>query len=76
LTQTELTALQDELAEVARNIARTLLKPGHDPAELAALDRRAKELRARIQDAREREALRATVLRFPGGNGRPPMPQL
>ena len=75
MTHTELTALQDELAEVARSIARLLLKPGHDPAELAELDRRAKTLRARIQDVREREALRATVLRFPG-NGRPPLPEV
>jgi len=75
LTHTELSALQDELAEVARNIARTLLKPGHDPADLAELDRRAKELRARIRAVQEREAMRATVLRFPG-NGRPPMPEL
>jgi len=75
LTQSELTALQDELAEVARGIARLLLKPGHDPAELAELDRRAKDLRARIRAAHEREAMRVTELRFPG-NGRPPMPKL
>ena len=75
MTDKELTALQDELADVARGIARLLLKPGHDPAELAELDRRAKVLRARIRDVQEREAMRATVLRFPG-NGRPPMPEL
>jgi hypothetical protein len=75
LTHKELSALQDELAEVARGIARLLLKPGHDPADLAELDRRARELRARIRGVQEREALRATVLHFPG-NGRPPMPEL
>ncbi|HET7463616.1 MAG TPA: hypothetical protein VFJ82_20345 [Longimicrobium sp.] len=74
MTDTELSALQDELAEVARSIARLLLKPGHDPAELAALDARARKLRARIRAVQEQEALRATVLRFPG-NGRPPMPE-
>jgi hypothetical protein len=36
------------LADVARQIATLLTKPGYEEAELAELDARAKELRERI----------------------------
>lgn len=48
-------ALQEELAEVAREIARHLLQPVRDKAALRASDRRAAGLRRRIAEARSRE---------------------
>ncbi|HET7228735.1 MAG TPA: hypothetical protein VFJ16_01900 [Longimicrobium sp.] len=71
MTQTEVAALQEELAAVARKIARLLLQPGHDPAELAALDAQAAGLRARIREVEARDALRVIEFRFPG-DGRMP----
>jgi len=44
--------LEARLADVARSIARLLTQPRYDPAELAALDGRAEELRRQIVDAR------------------------
>lgn len=43
--------LELELARVARSIARLLLQPRYDEAELAELDVRARELRERIRSA-------------------------
>ena len=56
--------LNVELANVARSIARLLVAPTHDKAELARLDRRAAELRARIREAQlAQEAARPVELR-------------
>ena len=43
--------MEQELAQVARRIARLLLHPRYDEAELAELDARARELRERIRSA-------------------------
>lgn len=43
--------LEQELAHVARRIARLLLHPRYDEAELAELDANARELRERIRNA-------------------------
>jgi hypothetical protein len=43
--------LEQELAQVARRIARLLVQPRYDEAELAELDVRARELRERIRSA-------------------------
>jgi hypothetical protein len=50
-SEEEIPKLQDELARVAKQTARLLLQPRYDEAELAELDARARELRARIQSA-------------------------
>jgi len=47
----DVSELEQELARVARHIARLLLHPRYDEAELAELDVRARELRARIRSA-------------------------
>jgi chromosome segregation ATPase len=49
----ELDALNDELASVAMRIAALLSKERYDEAELAELDARAKDLRARIAALKE-----------------------
>jgi len=41
--------LEQELAQVARRIARLLLQPRYDEAELTELDVHARELRERIR---------------------------
>lgn len=46
--QAVLSGLHEELAEVARKTARLLLDPGHDGADVLALDTRAEALRAQI----------------------------
>ncbi len=48
-----LARLSQELAATARATAMLLVQRGHDPAELAALDLRARELRAAIRQAEE-----------------------
>jgi len=45
----DLARLNQELAATARATAMLLIQPRHDPAELAKLDVRAKELRAAIR---------------------------
>jgi hypothetical protein len=50
-TQASVPAMEDELAHVAKQIARLLLQPRYDEAELAELDVRARELRDRIRRA-------------------------
>lgn len=62
---TELSTLHEELATIARKIARLLILPDPDAAELAGLDKQAKQLRARIREAEERSADREMVL-LPG----------
>jgi hypothetical protein len=47
----DLTRLEDELAAVAREIAKVLTLPPIDTAALAELDRRAGELRQRVRAA-------------------------
>jgi len=47
-----LARLEDELAEVARETARLLVQPEHDPADMLALDIRAAALRRLIAAAR------------------------
>jgi hypothetical protein len=47
----EVARLNQELAATARATAMLLIQPRHDPAELAQLDVRAKELRAAIRQA-------------------------
>jgi hypothetical protein len=49
----DLATLRQELAATARATAMLLIQPRHDPAELAALDTRAKELRAEIRRAED-----------------------
>jgi hypothetical protein len=49
----DLATLRQELAATARATAMLLIQPRHDPAELAALDARAKELRAEIRRAED-----------------------
>lgn len=59
-----MTDLTHELASVAKDIARLLVQPTYDKTELARLDRRAAELRARIREAQAREeAARPVELR-------------
>jgi hypothetical protein len=65
---TELSTLHEELATIARKIARLLILPNPDAAELAALDKEAKQLRARIREAEEQAADREMVL-LPGTHG-------
>lgn len=48
-TDDELEALREELAGVARETARELIKAGTDMARVQQLDRRAAGLRARIR---------------------------
>jgi len=50
-TQASVPAMEDELAHVTKQIARLLLQPRYDEAELAELDVRARELRDRIRRA-------------------------
>lgn len=59
----------EELAEVARRIARLLSQPRYDEAELAELDVRANALRARVRedDARRRELGDCLEMGRPGG---------
>jgi hypothetical protein len=45
----EVRQLREELAGVARETARLLLRPRYDEAELAELDVRARDLRARLR---------------------------
>jgi hypothetical protein len=45
----EVQRLTEELAEVARETARLLLRPRYDEAELAELDVRARDLRTRLR---------------------------
>jgi hypothetical protein len=47
----DVSELEQELARIARCIARLLLHPRYDEAELAELDVRARELRERIGSA-------------------------
>lgn len=78
----DLATLGQELAATARATAMLLIQPRHDPAELAALDARAKELRAAIrrieEEAQQSEpvVLTSRHINFPpppsldGGTGR------
>ncbi|HET7462585.1 MAG TPA: hypothetical protein VFJ82_15130 [Longimicrobium sp.] len=52
MTTGDLARLEDELAGVAREIAKVLTNPPIDDATLAELDRRAGELRQRVSEAR------------------------
>ena len=47
----QIDAMKAELASVALAIARLLSQEDHDAAELAGLDARKKELRAKIKEA-------------------------
>jgi hypothetical protein len=62
----EMAKLHDELAAVARSIARLLIQPKHDAADLAALESQAKQLRLRIRQEEQRAADKELMLRLPG----------
>jgi hypothetical protein len=57
--------LRDELANVARSIARLLLQPRYDEAELAELDVRARDLRQKLARATPRHDEGPPELRLP-----------
>jgi hypothetical protein len=65
----EMTKLHEALAAVAKKIARLLIQPTHDAAELADLEAQARKLRARIRQAEALAAEQEIVLRV-AGNGR------
>lgn len=59
--------LEDQLAAVARSIAKLLTQPRYDEAELAELDIAAQRLRERIREARPQRDFDAHAeLRFGG----------
>lgn len=64
----EVERVAQELASVARETARLLLRPRYDEAELAELDLRARELRGRLRAAtlEERAKSEPPELRNPG----------
>jgi hypothetical protein len=68
--RSEVARLEDELAVTARKIARLLVHPRYDEAELAELEVRAGELRSRIRQAQPPVAEFELALRLPSsGNG-------
>jgi hypothetical protein len=65
----EISRLHEELAAVAKQIARLLIQPTHDPAELKSLESQARQLRLDIRAAEARGVEEEIVLRV-AGNGR------
>lgn len=70
--QASVRALEDELGQVARQVARLLLKPRCDEAELAELDVRARELRDGIRRAAPPRP-EPIEIRLPGRYGGAPL---
>jgi len=65
----EISKLHEELAAVAKQIARLLIQPTHDADELKRLESQARQLRLDIRAAEARGAAREITLRA-AGNGR------
>jgi len=62
--------MEQELAHLARRIARLLLHPRYDEAELAELDVRARELRERIRSATPPRRQEPDISPWYGGGAR------
>ncbi|HEX6749882.1 MAG TPA: hypothetical protein VF092_21495 [Longimicrobium sp.] len=66
MSRTDLQRLHDDLAGVARAIARLLLRERYDEAELAELEVRRDELRREIATHQEPPKPETIELRLPG----------
>ena len=61
MPEPDVDALENELAEVARQIGGLLLNPEHDEADLRALDKRAAGLRRRLAAGRPKPVERDSL---------------